>query len=185
MVPGHTWGTEIVRQHGFRRTSTCASINGPVTESRHLSPFPTARAALPGGDIAGDPAGLRAGRFVTLNAAGTHRATRPRRWGARNWPNGAAGRSSCVRGAMDSLERRLVRAGLSREAGVRPSKGSAGDAMCESLFATLESSCRSVAGSRPGPRPGRNVSASSRAGTTRPAPFAPAIPIAHGLTMRS
>jgi putative transposase len=56
-----------------------------------------------------------------------------------------------------------------REAGVRPSMGRVGDAydnaLCESVFATLE--CERLDPSRPRPRPGWPSSTSSRAGTIR------------------
>jgi putative transposase len=56
-----------------------------------------------------------------------------------------------------------------REAGVRPSMGSVGDAydnaMCESFFATLESSFCNAASSRPRPRRAWPSSSSSKGGT--------------------
>ena len=58
-----------------------------------------------------------------------------------------------------------------RDAGVRPSMGSVGDAydnaMCESFFATLEASYWSGAGSRRRPRHGPRSSISSRGSTIR------------------
>jgi len=58
-----------------------------------------------------------------------------------------------------------------KEAGVRPSMGSVGDAydnaMCESFFASSNANCWSDAGSRPRSRPRWPASASSKVGTTR------------------
>src|SRR5437870_9741797 len=66
----------------------------------------------------------------------------------------------------------LAFGGRCREAGVRPSMGSVGDAydnaMCESFFATLECELWRGAGSPRRQRPEWPSSASSRAGTTRP-----------------
>jgi transposase InsO family protein len=61
--------------------------------------------------------------------------------------------------------------GRCREAGVRPSMGSVGDAydnaMCESFFATLECELLDRAHFRTRPTPGSPSSTSSKAGTTR------------------
>jgi len=81
----------------------------------------------------------------------------------------------------------LAFGGRCREAGVRPSMGSVGDAydnaMCESFFATLECELLARAGSARRQRPEWPSSALSRAGTTRPG-GTPAWAISRRLLMR-